>query len=367
MNTAKRNPAADLLRIFAFFCVVSVHFFLHSGFYSRTVVGKRMFVLILARSFFVICVPLFMTLSGYLLRRKKPEIGYYKKIGKILVTYLLASLLCLLYSAVFGVKTFTVTDVIVKILNYTAAPYAWYIEMYLGFFLLIPFFNILYGALPSQKSKLWLILTFVILTALPPMVNIYDLSTFDPSSPVLHQLIPDSWQGLYPITYYFIGCYLSEYGLKIKKWHNLLLIFFVTLASGGFCYWRSYRTTFVSGPWCDYSSLFNMVLTTLVFALFLNTNFEKIPAGLAKFLQKISGLCLCGYLVSWVFDNELYPLLAKRLSLAPNGFVYYFVMVPLVFVLSLVTSYFLSILQGFIEKLFSVIYHTLRKIPVKTK
>ena len=67
MSVGKRSPAADIIRIFAFFCVVSVHFFLNSKFYDYPTEGKTMLVMTICRSFFMICVPLFLLLSGYLL------------------------------------------------------------------------------------------------------------------------------------------------------------------------------------------------------------------------------------------------------------------------------------------------------------
>ena len=371
MNYAKRSPAADLIRILAFFLVVSVHFLLNNGFYSQTVTGKRMFIMMLMRSFFIICVPLFITLSGYLLRRKKLEKSYYKRISKIIITYILASLLCVFYSVVFLKQDFTIKSIILNVLNFSAAPYSWYIEMYLGLFLLIPFLNIVYNALPSQKWKIWLIITFIILTSLPSVVNIYNSNSLDwwvlpSSSSTMDKLIPAWWQGMYPITYYYIGCYLSEYGLKIRKSLNLLLIILSTIFSGTFCYWRSYKTTFIWGTWCDYLSLFNVVLTVLVFALILNTKFEKMPNGLAKFIQKNSGLCLGGYLVSWIFDNELYPRLLEKVPEVTDRLEHYIIIVPIVFVLSLFASYLLSKIQFIIEKFFSFIYKLIQKHPLNT-
>ena len=203
-----------------------------------------MFIMTLMRSFFIICVPLFITLSGYLLKNKKLEKSYYKRISKIIITYILASLLCVFYSVVFLKQDFTIKSIILNVLNFSAAPYSWYIEMYLGLFLLIPFLNIVYNALPSQKWKIWLIITFIILTSLPSVVNIYNSNSLDwwvlpSSSSTMDKLIPAWWQGMYPITYYYIGCYLSEYGLKMRKSLNLLLIILSTIFSGTFCYWRS--------------------------------------------------------------------------------------------------------------------------------
>lgn len=366
MDYTKRSPAADLLRIFALFSVVSVHFFLNNGFYSQTVAGKRMLIMTIMRSFFIICVPLFITLSGYLLRRKKLEKSYYKRIGKTITTYILASLLCVFYSVIFLKQDFTLKSIVLNILNFSAAPYSWYIEMYLGLFLLIPFLNILYNEIPSQRSKIWLILTLVILTSLPSVLNIYNLTSFDwldlPSStPIMNKIIPNWWQGIYPATYYYIGCYLSEYGLKIKRSLNALFITIWTIFSGGFCYWRSYGTTFIWGDWCGYQSLFNVILTLLVFTLFINTNFDKLPNILTKFIQKISGLCLGGYLVSWIFDNKLYPILLEKVPEVTKRLEHYIIIVPIIFVLSLLASYLLSIIQFVVGKLFLFVYRLIRK------
>ena len=360
MDTQKRSIAADIIRCLAFFFVVSVHFLLNNGFYSQIVEGERMLAMTLMRALFIICVPLFIMLSGYLLRKKELSKKYYARISKIIITYLLASVVCVLYSVFFLNQEFTLSDVLLKILNFSAAPYSWYIEMYLGLFLLIPFLNILYNNIPSQKRKLCLVITFVILTSLPSVVNVYNFTSASwwalPSSSLeTNKLIPAWWVGFYPITYYFIGSYLSEYGLKIKKTLNVLLIILCLLGSGFYSYWRSYKTTFIKGAWCGYESVFNIVLTTLVFVFIINNNYEKIPPKLSRFIQKVSALCLGGYLVSWVFDSMFYPKLTEKVPLVTSRLEYYFVIVPAVFVLSVITSNVLSMIQLVIEKLFKLI------------
>lgn len=360
MDLKKRNPAADLIRVLAFFLVVSVHFFKHNGFYANTVEGERMFVMMVMRAFFIICVPLFLMLSGYLLQRKQLEKKYYLRIIPIILTYVLASLFCLGYCVIFQDYDLTLRNTVLSILDYSAAPYAWYIEMYIGLFLLIPFLNIVYNTLPSQKHKIWLIVTFIILTALPSVLNVYDLKSFDwlalpSSSSKLNKTVPNWWQNIYPITYYYIGCYVKEYGLKINKALNAALIIICTVLSGAYCYWRSYKVGFIWGEWCSYESLVNIILTLLVFVFIINLNYDKFPNVLAKIVQKISGLTLCAYLVSWVFDDMLYPILSEKIPTATDRLEYYFVIVPTVFILSLFVSYLLSKIQLLIEKIFSLL------------
>lgn len=83
MNLSKlerRNSSMDLIRVVAVFTVLSVHFFLHNGFYNEPVEGMSpigglidyftthnaaslhgpiMFVMVTMRTLFSICVPLF--------------------------------------------------------------------------------------------------------------------------------------------------------------------------------------------------------------------------------------------------------------------------------------------------------------------
>lgn len=108
-----RNSSMDIIRCVALFCVISVHFYLNSGFYSNIVSGREMYGMILVRNVFVICVPLFIMLSGYLMRKRKPEIGYYKRGIKILVIYLMASMVCVLYKILY-LKQVTSLPYIIK-------------------------------------------------------------------------------------------------------------------------------------------------------------------------------------------------------------------------------------------------------------
>ncbi len=370
MSEKKRSVAADLLRCLAFFLVVSVHFLLHNGFYYYPVEGTRMLIMNFMRAFFIICVPLFLTLSGYLLRKKELSGKYFTRITDIILTYVLSSFACMIFSVLYLHKEIGPADVISKLLNFTGAPYSWYIEMYFGLFLLIPFLNILYNNLPSKKWKIGLIVIFAAVTSLPAVTNVYNFTSaawwlLPSSSYEMTQLLPDWWTIMYPLTYYFIGCYLAEYGLKINKALNLLLIVLCIVASGLYTYWRSYKSIFIAGTWCDYQSLFNVVLTLLVFTFFINLNYDRLPKILTGFIQKLSGLCLGGYLVSYIFDSILYPVLLEKVPQMTDRLEYYFIIVPVVFVLSLVLSYFLSKIQWLLKFIFSKVYFLFSKVAKK--
>ena len=362
-KTAARNPAMDVIRSFACFFVVSVHFFLHNGFYSTTVLGPRMYIMTLMRSFFMICVPLFMVLTGYLTCKKTISKGYYAKITYTLSIYVLASLCCVLYKTQIQDISLSASQFLRGFLNFTNAPYAWYVEMYIGLFLLCPILNGAYNSLKTQRQKQVLLATFLLLTALPYVTNIFipDLEWFlhPTSSRDYYELLPNYWTSLYPITYYFIGCYLREYKLNLRCKTIAILSVLVFLLNGSFNYYRSFGTTFVKGAWQEYGSLFILVQTVLFFAFFDNLDYSKFPAKLSKLLSKISELSFGVYLLSWIFDTHFYKILNSAVSDMPLRLNYYPVIVPIVFICSLT----LSLVINYIHKLLALLVTKARPKP----
>lgn len=67
------------------------------------------------------------------------------------------------------------------------------------------------------------------LTTIPSLLNIWGIDGpikaifFPTESTRILQIIPDYWQFLWPLTYYYIGCYLKEYGAKLSSGKSLLL------------------------------------------------------------------------------------------------------------------------------------------------
>lgn len=366
MNNIKaRNPAMDIVRCFALFCVISVHFFAHIRFYYQPVIGNEMYILTLMRSFFMICVPLFLLLTGYLNCNKKLTKGYYLKISRTIGIYLLASVACIIYRLAVNHEDISLVYLIGGFFGYKNAPYAWYIEMYIGLFLLTPFLNVLYNNLDSKRKKQALVLTFIILTALPSIINIYrpDLNWFlNPSSSSEYgPIIPDWWINIYPLTYYFLGCYLREYKLNIRIRYQALLLLLVIIANGSFNFYRSYNTTFIQGEWQQYYGITQVIQAVLVFSIIARINYSKFPAALTKFIGKISGLCLGGYLISWIFDSYIYKILNTNIPKATDRLPYFLITVPIVFICSIIASFILNKIYDIAEKIVVKTYHSIRK------
>ena len=182
-QATNRKPSLDIIRGLALLTVAGVHFFLHSDYYNTPIVGGKMYAFTLIRQFCMICVPLFIILSGYLMSKHTVSAKFYKKIIYILSIYFMASVCCTLFKVLYQNEQFNLIKFVQKILNFSAAPYSWYVEMYIGLFLLCPFLNSAYNNLKSKKEKTVLILTMLFLSALPQTTVELYISRFDRSIP----------------------------------------------------------------------------------------------------------------------------------------------------------------------------------------
>lgn len=363
MNIAKlerRNTALDIIRIVAVFTVISVHFFLHNGFYSETVQGIPMYIMTLMRTLFSVCVPLFMILTGYLMCNKTLSKKYYKGITKTLVVFVIATLACMLFKTFHNGEEFTLTKFIFNTFDFTGANYSWYIEMYIGLFLIAPFLNLAYNKLDSQRKKQVLVFTFAVITILPSLFNIFSFEDIawwgDPkTNDTFQKIIPSWWTGVYPIAYYFVGCYLREYGMKIKT-RTLIAVFLAAIVLfGSFNFYRSYGTTFKSGTYVYWYGFEPYILSSFLFVLLSRIKTDNFHTATKFVLWKLSDLALGIYLISFIFDTLVYDVLNKTIIPMQERLPFYFITVPLVFILSAAASFIMNALAKGIIVLFNKI------------
>ncbi len=322
-----RDSSLDLVRICAVLGVIAVHFFGRSGFYQSVIEGTSMYFMITGRNLFMYCVPLFLILSGYLMNRKTLSRHYYQGLLKTLRIYILASIANTIGYSLQGYHT-TPKSFFFSLLDFSACPYGWYIEMYIGLFLLIPFLNQLYHLL-APKQKVVLILTMLLLTALPPTLN------------NTQKMMPAWWEAFYPITYYFIGCFIYEYKPHIKK-RILGAFLFVHVVIGGYVAYRlSYQRSF-SGTWQDHGALFTLINTVCIFLLITEIDTSNWRVSIKHALQYISGLTLGTYLVSSSVDNALYAELINKVPVVADRMRYFLPMVLSVFFCALLISVILD-------------------------
>lgn len=353
-----RNASMDIIRIVAAFTVLSVHFFLHNGFYGNIVQGVPMYIMVLMRTLFSVCVPLFMILTGYLMSHKTLSRKYYSGISKTLIVFVLATLACMIFKAVHDNEPLSLKSFILGTLDFTGANYSWYIEMYIGLFLLVPFLNLAYNKLKNKRQKQVLVLTLVFLTIIPTLFNIFNFDNpawwSDPkSSDTFAKLVPSWWMGFYPIAYYFTGCYIREYGIKLKTRSMLVLFLLAILIFGTFNFYRSYGTTFKSGIYVYWYGFEPYILSVLLFVLLSRIKTDNMNEKVKFVLWKVSDLALGIYLISYIFDMLVYPVLNEKITTMTDRLPFYFVTVPIVFICSMLASAVMNIAAKYIQIFFN--------------
>lgn len=212
-NLSERNINIDIIKCLAVFFVISVHFFLNNNFYNTDINCTRMYIMGAMRKFFMICVPLFLLTTGFLMHKKEFSAKYYKSICNIIIPYIIISVFTLIakiFLSKYGIFTLdTWNNYIIDFVNFHLVEYGWYVDMYIGLFLLIPFINKMFV---NKQKDLILVSILVFLTVLPSISN----------SPAL---IISQWTCLWPITYYVIGAYIAKYDINIPIKKSLLCLY----------------------------------------------------------------------------------------------------------------------------------------------
>lgn len=342
MKARKRQQNLDVIRIIALFSLIGYHFLYYMGFYEAPCDGWQMLVMCMLRVLFSVNIPLFLLLTGYLMTDKKLEKAYYKKCARTIWIYGLCCVSSALYRFVVGGIVTSSYEFLKTVLNFTCSPYAWYVEMYLGLFLLIPFLNVLYHNLPSKGWKQVLVITFIALTTLPSFLNVYRFEELQwwvspQSSSEYFKIIPSWWMAVYPITYYFIGNYIREYGSKVKRSLCAGIILIISVLMGCYGYWRSTPDPYNWGPWQDWNSWVNVLMGVLVFAFILNGKEHNATKFESRVLSAASKCVFGAYLLSWIAEDVVYHHIPLEGFEIPNRIVFYPIVI-LVMLISLLLS-----------------------------
>lgn len=336
----KRNETLDIIRIFSLLCIIGIHFFLNSRFYTAPVQGGQMMLMCILRSLFIICVPMFLMLSGYLMNQKTPTKKYFLGITKTLGTYFVCSVVFALFMKAVFQKQVTFKSFITDLFSFEGTRYAWYIEMYLGLYLLIPFLNMIFNNLKDKKGAVCFLAVLFTVCMLPSFINIFRFDSaqwwLSPAeSKEYFQILPQWWDSLYPIFFYFLGAYLSRFKPKIPVLANALLLTAAVVFDGAFSFYRSYEHSYVWGSWNSYSSPTTALTAFLTFTLLLNISFKRENKTRAAVLKLLSDSCIFAYLLSAMFDRFFYEMLIVEVPKVQDRFKFAPLMIPALFIISL--------------------------------
>ena len=306
----RRDFGLDAVRAGAVALVLAIHFFRGSGYYDVPLEGAAMTAQTVARMAFLASVPLFLMLTGHLTAGRRLGPAYYRKLIPVLLTYLVCGAACQLFRWRWMGLPATPLSVGKSFLDFTAAPYGWYVEMYLGLCLLTPFLSAGWAAL-DRRDRRRLVLALLLLTALPPLVNAWG------------QVLPDWWTGIYPVTYYFLGAWLREHPIRLGA--GVLLAGWAGLAVLSTLLLRLVMTpgqSFVWAPLCDWGSILTLGEAVCAFTLLCRVRGEGWPRPLRWCVRRVARLSLPIYLISYITDQLIYPPLRAAVAWAPGRVVF---------------------------------------------
>lgn len=346
-----RDWRLDLVRSLALVEVISVHFLLNGGFYTVPILGKRVVIMMVIRSISIACVPLFMLLTGYLVRNASYSMSYLIKLFRVLAIYVLASIVCHIYKTLTSNSTLSLSNLILGILSFKAAPYSWYVEMYVGLFLLSPLLCAAWEGLSTRRSRSIAILAIIFVSFLPSITNVYCFESLSwwatPSASAGYsKLIPEWWQQIYPIGYFFIGRWMAEYGLPLNVRNTVALLAASLLLLTAYSLWRCWGVQYIWGQWGSYSS--PLVAAVAVLQMWIIIQLPVMEVPFTRILEQVSKLSFGAYLVSWVYDATFYPILERAVPVAALRLEWFPVIVVACLLCSLITSWLIDCFHRFI-------------------
>ena len=309
-----RFQGIDLLKCLAILTIPAQHFFtLQTPFYHVNFDTVSMFFQGVGMGFFLIGVPLFIAITGYLNKKTEPSWSYYKKIFKVLIPYLLISIIYLFFRHYYCNETISFRNSLDMILCFNAIRYAWYIEMWIGLYLLAPFLNILYDNITSKKTSIILVVTLYVMTYLTLSVNRGGL-----------HILPNYWVDISPLTCYFIGCHIRKFGVKIKTKNLILFILFAITADPIinllFFHGQPYRFIF---------GIYFLIVPAMAALFAILHDWQTSKQWLQKILAIVSDHTLEMYLYCALCDMILYPFFMKWYVSQSQFGLFFFVIIPI--------------------------------------
>lgn len=324
----ERFPSIDLIKALASFFVTAVHFRnrIETEILVESLTPKMTAFFSMNYALFVIAVPLFILVSGFLSTRIKPNKKLYINILNVYSRYIFMSLISYQVMVLFGIREPRSLLKMISLAMKFDLISGWYIELYVSLMLIAPYLNILVDSLSRTQFKR-LIITLIISITLPPLINT--------NTNIFRAIyLPSFWPNLYPVVYYVIGNYIFKYKDEIVI--NRLKLLVVMLISIFFIFFTVYSEanpyTWAADGY--YQSIIQVILSTSFFLFIFS--FRNLPdSNLVKF---ISSNTLNTYIVSLPIDRILYTNLILLLGDAQSLIKFS----PLV----VIVSFFIALLVG---------------------
>lgn len=308
---SKREPGLDLLRCIAFLFVVTFHSFLNNGYCYEPQVGVMMWLAGSFRWLSVSCIGIFLMLTGYLKSDRTDVKACYRRLVPVLLGYLIAAAISIpIRHFAFGdVQTFSTW--LNRLFSFSAVYYGWYVEMYIGLVLLMPFVNLALERLQDTKALLGFAAVMLMITALPGATP--------------RVVFPDYWCSIYPLTYYILGAIVCRLQPKISPWIGIAGAILMSAILGAATVLSTDDKLSEALTW-EFPDLW---IVFIVVCLFIALYRVKIPSALSRILAFGAGGCYGGYLLSHLFDAWCYKLIPGWRNPEHYALIFFCITVPI--------------------------------------
>lgn len=322
----KREPGPDLIRCLAFFFVVVFHSFLYNGYSMERQAGWPMLLSGSLRWLSVSCIGLFLMLSGYL-KQDQDAKKCFRSLPPVLVGYLLAAVVSI------PLRHFLLGDPqplavwLERLLSFRGVYYGWYVEMYVGLALLMPFVNLLLAQLKTTKQLLTLALILLSLTALPGATAL--------------PILPGYWKSIYPLTYYVLGAIIRRARPRVAPVAAISVSLVTALALG--------TATVLSTDGTIHEAFTqqfaDLWIAVIAVSLFLGTYRVRLSPRLGQVLAFCAKGCYGGYLLSHLLDSWAYGILPQWHTPQSYWKLFFCVSIP-IFAVSILLGHLLQAAAG---------------------
>lgn len=346
----KRVAYCDALRLIAIICVILIHIFaIYRDYYLN--VNRVYYTLVtFLDSFTRTAVPLFFMLTGAFMLSDKKDLRYKdylkKRIPKLLIPYLVFSLIYYLYEMNFNFAKFNFKELAIQI----TAPYGtkyhlWFMPVMIMIYLLIPFLKKEINSLTRENIKTLIILIFLFGNLFNTINVITSLYNF----PILKGFtFPEL---IIYCNYLFLGYYLYKFEIKKrKKIYILGIVSILLMPALDFITSTTIRNDIAFNA----TGILAFVPAIAIFVLF-KYNYQKlhIPKKLERVINKINPLVFYIYLSHLIVMYETVTILNRIIS--PTRFIGNFIII-------LICAIIIPVISCLIAIICNAIYNSCEKV-----
>lgn len=300
LSVQKKVPFLELLRLIASFCVIVNH--TAPDVFLTSAPSAGWFISLFYFYASKIAVPIFLMITGYTLLDKqddwKKAFSRFFRIGCTLVFF--SALYFTAYYLNGDFERFSIVSFFGWILPGPITNAYWYLYLYLGILLMMPFLQKLASVLKKEDFHIFFLCSGVLYSFWPIVVHYIPKLTYCAyfSAPLFFG----------EIALLMLGCYLKRYGLPIKHLRLLSAIGFFAccLLNVVLTYFEYQRNGGTDYLFLDYYLHLPIVLESVCAFCFIST--LSFREGNAKRIVSLGSLTFGIYLLSDLLNKHLKPV-----------------------------------------------------------